>query len=154
MDLSTGHQNGKKDAFEKRNRDTDPAGSGRSAAGDCVLVLAVKLCEQIRSVVEHLEYYEAGFQNMMEGCCDAVENTFGIDGDEVMMFLQQNMARVEERIEVYLVPGLMERSMEYAVVILKVLGGFFLVFIAVILMMRITMGFGKSWRALRGTRKW
>lgn len=126
---------------------------GGALLGAACWFLAVKLCEQIRSVVEHLEYYEAGFQNMMQGCCDAVENTFGIDGEEVMMFLQQNMARVEERIEVYLVPGLMERSMEYAAVILKVLGGFFLVFIAVILMMRDYDGIREKLEGFKGYQK-
>lgn len=98
--------------------------------------LGVKLCEQIRSVIAHLEYYKGQVNEMALGCCRAAERTFGVDGDQVMLFLEQNMNRVQRNIQEYAMPGVVQHSVEYAVGFLKVLGGFFLIFIAILLIMK------------------
>lgn len=98
--------------------------------------LGVKLCEQIRSVVHHLEYYKEQVNHMAQCCCDVAESTFGVDGRQMMQFLEQNMNRAQRQIQEYVVPGLVQHSVEYAMGLLKILGVFFLVFIAVLLIMK------------------
>lgn len=101
-----------------------------------VWLLAVKLCGQIRDVIEHVEYYETELQKMLEGCCGMVEKTFGFDAENVMLYLEGHIESLTQRAESYFIPNLLQHSMSYAVVIIKVIGVFFLTFIAVILLMR------------------
>lgn len=109
--------------------------------GMCLLAvggwfLVAGLCRQIRSVIAHLEYYQQYLEGMLDNCCVAVERTLGLDGEEVRQFLEQNINLAVERMEVYLVPNLVNQSMEYITWILKFLGIFFMVFIAVVLLMK------------------
>lgn len=105
--------------------------------------LGARLCEQIRSVVSRLEYYEAQVNEAAMQCCRAAERAFGVDGGQVMIFLEQNMDRAGVHIREYAMPGLVQHSVEYAVGFMKVLGCFFLIFIAVLLII-------KDYDAIRG----
>ncbi len=98
--------------------------------------LGTRICEQIRGVVAHLEYYKTQVNEIAWRCCRHVESAFGVDGGEVMLFLEQNMDRAQQHIQNYAVPGLVQYSIEYVMGFLKVLGIFFLIFVAVLLIIK------------------
>lgn len=109
---------------------------GTAVIGVAVWILVVNLCNQIRGVIEHLEFYEAEIERMLNSCCQMIENTFGFDGNNVMAFIEQSLDNLTLRIESYLLPNLLQHGMACAMFIMKVLGVFFIIFIAVILLMR------------------
>lgn len=127
--------------------------AGTAAAAFSGWFLGVKLCEQIRSVIAHLEYYKGQVNEMALGCCRAAERTFGVDGDQVMLFLEQNMNRAQRHIQDYAMPGVVQHSVEYAVGFLKALGGFFLIFIAILLIMKDYDAIRERLRECRGYQR-
>lgn len=127
--------------------------AGTAAAGFAGWFLGSRLCRQIRSVVSHLEYYKGQVNEIAMGCCRTVERTFGVDGDQAMMFLTRNMNRAQQHIREYAMPGLVQHSVEYAVGFLKVLGGFFLIFIAILLIMKDYDAIRERLRECRGYRR-
>ena len=127
--------------------------AGTAAVGFSGWFLGSKLCAQIRSVVEHLEYYKGQVNEMALGCCRAAERTFGVDGGRAMMFLEQNMNRAQQHIQDYAMPGLVQHSVEYAVGFFKVLGGFFLIFIAILLIMKDYDAIRERLRGCRGYQR-
>ncbi|MCI5996172.1 MAG: AI-2E family transporter [Blautia sp.] len=98
--------------------------------------LGAKLLTQIRSVIVHLEYYQGQVNDVARDCCRVAEHAFGIDGDQVMLFLEQNMERAQEYARSRAVPGIVHHSVAYAMGFLKAMGIFFLIFIAVLLIMK------------------
>lgn len=127
--------------------------TGTAAVGFSGWFLGVKLCEQIRSVMAHLEYYKGQVNEMALGCCRAVERTFGVDGDQAMLFLQQNMNRAQQHMQEYAMPGLVQHSVAYAVGFLKALGAFFLIFIAVLLIIKDYDAIRERLRGCRGYQR-
>lgn len=109
---------------------------GTILIGAAIWVLVIKLCGQIRGVIEHLEYYEVEIERMLTSCCSMIERTFGIDAENVMDYLKGQVETAAGQIESYLLPNLLQHSMLCAMIIIKSLGVFFLIFIAVILLMR------------------
>ena len=98
--------------------------------------LMVKLFEQVRMVVENIELYEKSVQGIIDGCCTAAQNTFGVEREIARAFITKNIVVIQERIQVYMIPNFFNNSLHYMFSVLKFFGGFFLIFIAVILMVK------------------
>lgn len=127
--------------------------AGTAAVAFSGWFLGAKLCDQIRSVVSHLEYYKSQVNEMALGCCRAAERTFGLDGDQVMVFLEKNMNQAQRHLEEYAMPGVVQHSARYVVGFLKVLGGFFLIFIAILLIMKDYDAIRERLRECRGYQR-
>lgn len=110
------------------------AGLGLLAVGGWFL--GVSLLKQIRSVMERLDEYRQTLDGVLDRCCMAAEQTFGVDGEEVRAFVEQNITLAAERMEVYFVPNLVNYSMEYAGYLIRFVGAFFVVVVAVLLLMK------------------
>lgn len=98
--------------------------------------LGTQLLAQIRSVVAKLPYYREQASEMAMGCCRMAERTLGVDGDAAYVFLAANMERAQVYVKDHTVPGLVKNSMAWALGALKVVGGAFLIFVAVLLIVK------------------
>lgn len=127
------------------------AGLGLLAVGSWFL--AVSLCRQIAGVVDRFGYYRQALDGVLDQCCVAAEQTFGLDGDTVRDFVEQNITLAAERMEVYFVPNLVNHSMEYAMYAVRFLGAFFVVVVAVLLLMKDYDAIGEKLQAMSGYRK-
>lgn len=99
-------------------------------------ILCDQLIIQIRNVVMNLDGYRRSFGGMVDGCCQALEGTFGINGEDIRQFIYQNIEYMEDRVQVYILPGLFNSSIKYAAGILKGIATFFVIFVAVTLLIR------------------
>ena len=99
-------------------------------------ILCDQLIIQIRNVVMNLDGYRRSFGGMVDGCCQALEGTFGINGEDIRQFIYQNIEYMEDRVQVYILPGLFNSSIKYAAGILKGIATFFVFFVAVTLLVR------------------
>ncbi|MDY3919430.1 MAG: AI-2E family transporter [Candidatus Limivivens sp.] len=98
--------------------------------------LAANLCSQIRSVIANLDLYEQKLQDMLGGCCSMVERTFGIQREDTLRFVNNNLNYLEERIEAHVVPNLFQNSIRYLKTAFRWAGILFIIFIAVTLIVR------------------
>ena len=110
------------------------AGLGLLAVGGWFL--GTSLIRQVRSIIDRLDDYKQALNGVLDHCCMAVEQAFGVDGEEVRTFVEQNITLAAERMEVYFVPNLVNYSMEYAGRLIQFLGIFFVVVVAVLLLMK------------------
>lgn len=115
--------------------------------------LGVSLCRQIRSAVERFGYYRQALDGVLDQCCLAAEQTFGLDGGAVREFVEQNITLAAERMEVYFVPNLVNHSMEYVMYAVRFLGTFFVVVVAVLLLMKDYDAIRKKLQSVSGYRK-
>lgn len=95
-----------------------------------------QLIIQLRNVILNLDSYRRSFSGMVDGCCQALEGTLGIKGDDIRQFIYQNIEYMEERVEVYILPGLFNNSIKYIAGLLKGVTVFFVIFVAVTLLVR------------------
>ena len=107
-----------------------------AAAGVGLWYLAAGLCSQIRSVIENLDLYERKVEELVGGCCAAVENAFGIPREDTMAFVNTNLNNLEVRVEEHVMPSLFQNSIRYFSALLQGAGVLFLVFIAVVLILK------------------
>ena len=105
-------------------------------AGLGIWFLGARLFAQIRSIMAHLDLYEAKVEGMIDDCCELVHQNLGIDGTAMRRILYQNIDRFVGKIEVLNITGIFQNSFRYAVIVLKWFGGFFLVFVAVLLIVK------------------
>ena len=105
-------------------------------AGAGIWFLGARLFAQIRSIMAHLDVYEAQVEAVIDDGCSLIQRTLGIDGSRIRNMLYQNMERLTGKIEVLNITGIFQNSFRYAAVALKWFGGFFLVFVAVLLIVK------------------
>lgn len=118
--------------------------------------LGVSLCRQIRSVISRIEYYRQALDGILDSCCQAAEQTLGLDGEAVREFVEQNITLAAERMEVYFVPNLVNHSVEYAGYLFRILGIFLVIIIAVLLLMKDYDAIGEwmdSWSGYRRVKR-
>lgn len=99
-------------------------------------LLLSKLLEQVRGIVNNMNEYQASLEGMVDGCCSAIEQAFGIGKADVRQFIDQNLNHAADYMQKYTLPNVLNHSLDYAMTIFKVVGTFLLVFIAVILLVR------------------
>lgn len=94
------------------------------------------LLSQIKKIAMNFEYYYACFCNIIDECCLMAEKSLGIRVDEVRDFVYSSIDSATQQIRVYIIPGVLNYSMQY----LKKLAdaGLFLLmlFVSVILLMK------------------
>ncbi|MDO5422128.1 MAG: AI-2E family transporter [Eubacteriales bacterium] len=115
-------------------------------AGVGVWYLASSLFSQIRSVLANLDVYEAKLQEVLGGCCRLVEDTFGIQKEDTMRFVNQNLNYLEARVEEHVVPNLFQNSIRYLSTAMEWAGVLFVIFVAVTLIV-------KDYEEIRGKLK-
>lgn len=98
--------------------------------------LGARLFAQIRSVVAHMDAYEAGFERAVDGCCELIHKNFGIESTAIRRMLYRNIGQLTERVQVINITTVVQNSVRYAAVVFKWFGVFFLIFVAVLLIVR------------------
>lgn len=98
--------------------------------------LGSRLFAQIRSIAHNLDVYEAGLETMIGGCCDFAQATLGINGRMLYDIWESNMGAMSEKLHSINVTVLVQNSLRYATVFFKGVGVFFVVFVAVLLIIR------------------
>lgn len=106
------------------------------AAGLGLWFLGARLFAQIRSVMTHLDIYEARLERVIDGCCQMINENFGIESTAIRRVLYQNIDRFAEKVQVVNFTQIFQNSFRYALVVLEWFGVFFLVFVAVLLIVK------------------
>lgn len=105
-------------------------------AGFGMWFLGARLFAQIRSVVMRIDEYEAGLERAIDGCCRMIQDHLGIESAAVRRILYQNIDRMTEKIQVVNVTQVFQNSFRYAMILFRWFGTFFLVFVAVLLIVK------------------
>ena len=79
-------------------------------------------------IAGELPDYQEEFGNLLGDCCNMMERQFGVDGEQVNIFI--------ENLEVKVLPAIMGKSMDYARNIVSFVSFFVVMFIAVLLIMK------------------
>lgn len=98
--------------------------------------LGARLFAQIRSIIAHMDIYEAKLEYAIDGCCTLIHDNLGIESTAVRRVLYQNIDRFAERIQVVNITQIFQNSFRYALVVFKWFGAFFLIFVAVLLIVK------------------
>lgn len=105
-------------------------------AGIALWFLGARLFAQIRSVMAHIEWYEARLEYAVDGCCQFINKNFGIESTAIRRMIYQNIDRFTGKIQEINITQVFQNSFRYAMVVLKWFGAFFIVFVAVLLIVR------------------
>lgn len=101
-----------------------------------VYFLAVQLLAQIKGVVANMDSYQKDFQVVIGDCCSMLERMLGIRAETIEKFIDTNIQMMTDRIQIYIVPDMFNRSFQYLIGIVKVTGLFFAFFVSVILLLK------------------
>lgn len=98
--------------------------------------LVTALLTQLRSVAANLDFYKNDFQTMLDGFSLSIEQTFGIEMEDTLTFINDQASTLTQKISVAVVPKLFTNSIQGLMAFFKGLGAVFLVFLGVVLLMR------------------
>jgi sporulation integral membrane protein YtvI len=98
--------------------------------------LAGQLLIQLRSVIQNLDLYKQEFFRFLEGCSVLIEQNLGIQMEDTLSFVDQNLAALSQKISVSIVPGLFSNSLQWVLCSMKAAGALFLVLLAATLLMK------------------
>lgn len=105
-------------------------------AGLALWFLGARLFAQIRSILAHLEWYEAKLEYAVDGCCRFINKNFGIESAQIRSVIDQNIDRFTGKIQEINITQVFQNSFRYAMIALKWFGAFFVVFVAALLIVR------------------
>lgn len=105
-------------------------------AGFLLWFLGVRLFAQVRRIFTHIDEYEAKMEAAIDGCCRIAHQRFGIESDSVKTVIYQNMDNLSEKIQSVNVTHVFQNSLRYAMVVFEWMGAFFVVFVAVLLIVK------------------
>ena len=104
--------------------------------GVCMWFLGVRLFAQIRSIFLHIDQYEAKMEAMIEGCCVLLNQKFGIKSEAVREVVYQNIEKMSEKIQAVNITQVFRYSVRYAVVAAEWFSVLFVIFVAVLLIIK------------------
>lgn len=98
--------------------------------------LGVRLFAQIRSIFTHIDIYEARVESAIDGCCSVIHQRFGIESDSVRTIIYRNMDHLSNKLQSVNITQIFQNSVRYAMVVFEWAGIFFVIFVAVLLIIR------------------
>ena len=98
--------------------------------------LGARLFAQIRTVFTHIDQYEAKMEAAIDGCCSIIQERFGIESSSVRILIYQNMEHLSEKIQAVNITQIFHNSLRYAALVFEWAGAFFVVFVAVLLIIK------------------
>lgn len=98
--------------------------------------LGARLFAQIRSVMAHIDLYERKLEHVIDGCCVLIHKNLGIESESIRRMLYQNIDQFAEKVQVLNLTWVVQNSVHYAAGFLKWFGAVFLVFVAVLLIIK------------------
>lgn len=101
-----------------------------------VYFLVTKFMEQLRAFVKNFGVYYQGFQYFVDDCCEGLEHSLGLHVSDVKSFVYTNIGKIQEQIQTDVIPTVVGNSVGYMVQLAKGAGGFFLIFISAILLIK------------------
>ena len=104
--------------------------------GVCMWFLGVRLFAQIRSIFLHIDQYEAKMETMIDGCCVLLNQKFGIKSEAVREVVYQNIEKMSEKIQAVNITQVFRYSVRYAVVAAEWFSVLFVIFVAVLLIIK------------------
>lgn len=104
--------------------------------GVCMWFLGVRLFAQIRSIFLHIDQYEAKMEMMIDGCCVLLNQKFGIKSEAVREVVYQNIEKMSEKIQAVNITQVFRYSVRYAVVAAEWFSVLFVIFVAVLLIIK------------------
>ena len=107
-----------------------------AVVGAAFYLLGSRLIMQICNLAANFDLYIGKAEQMVKNCCAVVERNTGIHAQAVENFIYDNMVLLEQRIQVYAVPGMLKNSLVYLKVFLKWLGVLLIVFVSYMLILK------------------
>ncbi|MDO4343954.1 MAG: AI-2E family transporter [Eubacteriales bacterium] len=107
-----------------------------AAVGIILYLLGSQLILQICNLMANFDLYMGKAEQFVENCCTVVEKNTGIHAQAVEKFIYDNMTLLEQRIQVYAVPGMLKNSLSYLKSILEWLGVVLIVFVSFMLILK------------------
>lgn len=98
--------------------------------------LGVRLFAQIRSIFLHIDQYEAKMEMMIDGCCVLLNQKFGVKSEAVREIVYQNIEKMSEKIQAVNITQVFRYSVRYAVVAAEWFSVLFVIFVAVLLIIK------------------
>lgn len=104
--------------------------------GVCMWFLGVRLFAQIRSIFLHIDQYEAKMETMIDGCCVLLNQKFGMKSEAIREIVYQNIEKMSEKIQAVNITQVFRYSVRYAVVAAEWFSVLFVIFVAVLLIIK------------------
>ena len=98
--------------------------------------LGVRLFAQIRSIFLHIDQYEAKMETMIDGCCVLLNQKFGMESEAIREIVYQNIEKMSEKIQAVNITQVFRYSVRYAVVAAEWFSVLFVIFVAVLLIIK------------------
>ena len=98
--------------------------------------LGVRLFAQIRSIFLHIDQYEAKMETMIDGCCVLLNQKFGMKSEAIREIVYQNIEKMSEKIQAVNITQVFRYSVRYAVVAAEWFSVLFVIFVAVLLIIK------------------
>ena len=96
--------------------------------------LVVFIFHRLSDILGQMDIFEEKFCLFIGGCCDGLEQRFGLNGDGIETFILDNVNVFIENFEVQIVPKLMNRSWDYVKDIVGVVGFLVIMIIGAVLL--------------------
>lgn len=107
-----------------------------AVAGAGLCFLGGRLIMQICNLAANFDVYMGKAEQFVKGCCSMVEKNTGIHAKAVENFIYNNMVMLEQRIQVYAVPGVLKNSFVYLKTFLEWLGVLLIIFVSFMLILK------------------
>lgn len=98
--------------------------------------IVAKFVEQLRAFVKNFGIYYQGFQYFVDDCCEGLERSLGLHVSDVKSFVYTNIGKIQEQVQMNVIPTMVGNSVGYMMQFVKGAGAFFLIFISAILLIK------------------
>lgn len=104
--------------------------------GLLLYALGQAVMEQIEGILSNFDRYYQQAELFLQDCCRMLEKKTGLEAGNVRNLMNRGMERLQGQIDGTILPGLLNHSMQYLVGMVKVLGFLFLIYVAMLLLMK------------------
>lgn len=99
-------------------------------------LFCAKLCGQLSNFVMDLDEYEQQLSNMLTGCCNYMEDTFGVNAKELEEIALENIQIFANHVQVNFFPKIMNSSVSYLKNTVEFFGVFIVTIISIVLLVK------------------
>ena len=105
-------------------------------AGIVIYYLYQAVVEQLCRILSRSDQYYAQLSCFLDDCCISLENRTGLKASRVRSVVNRGLESVENQLHGKWIPGMLDHSFQYLAGIMKMIGFVFIVYIAMLLLMK------------------
>ena len=105
-------------------------------AGIVIYYLYQAVVEQLCRILSRSDQYYAQLSCFLDDCCISLENRTGLKASRVRSVVNRGLESLENQLHGKWIPGMLDHSFQYLAGIMKMIGFVFIVYIAMLLLMK------------------